>query len=89
MTVAGAGASDGASLTLDEGVTIAGVEPRLTQDPAADEENAPRRFVLMPGAGWPALKIELESARHARRVISLDPITGSPSVRAAGEEENR
>jgi hypothetical protein len=89
LSVAGAGASDNASLTLDEGVTIAGVEPRLLQEPGAEEQPELRRFVLMPGAGWPALKIQLESTRHARRVVSLDPITGSPSVSAAGEEENR
>lgn len=89
IEVAGVNASEGASLTLDEGVTIAGVEPRLILAPGMDEEQpAKRHFVLMPGAGWPGLKIELESARHARRLVSLDPITGAPSVSTPGAGEN-
>jgi len=89
VSVAGAGASDGASLTLDEGVTIADVEPRLLQEPGAEEPPELRRFVLMPGAGWPALKIQLESTRHARRVVSLDPITGAPSVTTPDAGDSR
>lgn len=84
----GADAADRSEFVLDDGVKIAGIEPRIGQDFEADEQQAERRFVLMPGAGWPALRIELESARRARRIVSLDPITGAPDVKA-GEAGGR
>ena len=86
IEAAGGSAASRIELTLEEGIAIASVEPRGF-DAAGLEGDQPRqhRFVLLPGAGWPALKIALESKGRARRVVSLDPITGAPSVGAAGE----
>ena len=39
-----------------------------------------RRFLLLPGATVPRFGVELVSARGARRIVSVDPITGVPRV---------
>lgn len=90
LEVIGVSVSDRRELELDPGIRVAGVEPRLLVDEGGDEEQpAERRFVLMPGSGWPAIRVELANQRNARRVVRLDPITGAPEVqipRENGEE---
>jgi len=63
------------SLELDEGVWIAAVQPALPQ-----EEEGPRRFLLLPGGTAPRIALELRNRRGARRIVSLDPITGVPRI---------
>lgn len=84
----GVAVSDRREMELDPGIRVAGVEPRLTPDEGLDEEQPPeRRFVLMPGSGWPAIRIELANPRNARRVVRLDPITGAPEVQIPRESQ--
>ena len=66
------------ALDIGEGVSIAAVHPEL---PQANE--GPRRFLLLPGGAAPRIAIELRSVRGARRVVSLDPITGVPRIETA------
>ena len=88
LSVVGARAEDREELQLDAGIRIAGVEPRLSAEPGEEEDQPEeRRFVLTPGSGWPAIRIELANARNARRAVRLDPITGAPEVRIPGQEE--
>lgn len=65
-------------LELPEGVSILAVLPPAPE-PAGQPER-PRRFILMPGGGLPRIGVEIENRRGARRVVSLDPITGVPRV---------
>jgi type II secretory pathway pseudopilin PulG len=61
-------------LDMPTGVRIAAIlPPSPVQDPAG------RRFVLTPGGAVPRIGIVLVSAR-GQRIVSLDPITGVPSV---------
>lgn len=62
-------------LELDEGVRIAAVHPELPQS-----EDAPRRFLLLPGGSVPRIAIELRNRRGARRLVRVDPITGVPQI---------
>lgn len=67
-------------LELDEGVRIAAVHPALPH-----EEGQARRFLLLPGGTVPRVTIELRNRRGARRLVSVDPITGVPHVEIPGE----
>ena len=62
-------------LTLPEGVAILSVLPALPAD-----EGAPRRFLVYPNGTVPRIGIVLANQRGARRIVSVDPITGVPSV---------
>ncbi|MGH9721528.1 MAG: pilus assembly FimT family protein [Bryobacteraceae bacterium] len=48
-----------------------GVEIRLEET---------RRFLLLPGTPPPRLGLELANARGVRRVVSIDPLTGTPQI---------
>jgi prepilin-type N-terminal cleavage/methylation domain-containing protein len=90
FTVSGASGNDRKELQLDEGITISSVEPSQKSELSGEDgQPAEQRVVLMPGAGWPALRVEISGARQNRRVIRLDPITGAPEVRVpeAGERQ--
>lgn len=68
-------------LELDEGVRIAAVHPA----PPHGEEQA-RRFLLLPGGTVPRVTIELRNRQGARRLVSVDPITGVPRIEIPDEE---
>lgn len=89
FTVAGASGKDRKELQLDAGISVASVEPSMKAAQGDDGQPVEMRVVLLPGAGWPALKVELAGARQNRRIVRLDPITGAPEVRvpAAGESQ--
>ena len=39
-----------------------------------------QRFLLLPGAAPPRVRVQLASERGQRRIVTLDPITGVPSI---------
>lgn len=87
ITVSGVTATDRREFQLDPGISIVSIEPDLRVSAGeGDEQPVEHRFVFMPGAGWPALRIELSSPRGVRRIVRLDPITGAPDVRAPDAE---
>lgn len=61
-------------LALPDGVTLEAVFPKLPV-----ESSEPRRFLLLPGAAAPRMGIQIHT-RSARRLVSLDPITGVPRI---------
>jgi type II secretory pathway pseudopilin PulG len=68
---------------LADGVTIASILPA-----PPGGEPAARAFVLLPGAAFPALTVELSNPRGQRRRVRIDPVAGVPVVEAppAGED---
>jgi prepilin-type N-terminal cleavage/methylation domain-containing protein len=62
-------------LELSGGIRIWNVLPA----PPVDTDE-PRRFVVYPGGTAPRVAIELTNPRGARRIVSIDPITGVPAV---------
>src|ERR1035437_6695398 len=65
-------------LRLPEGIAIEAVLPRNPDDP-----QGARRLILMPGATVPGIGIQIANQRGARRIVRLDPMTGtvSPGMR--------
>jgi hypothetical protein len=63
-------------LTMPEGVTIERVLPLI---PNLDE-SLPRQFLIHPGGTVPHIGLELKNRRNARRIVSVDPITGGAQV---------
>jgi len=59
---------------LPQGMQIARITPEI---PGADPR-AVRRFLIYPGGAVPQITVELVNPSGRRRVISLDPLTGSP-----------
>jgi prepilin-type N-terminal cleavage/methylation domain-containing protein len=62
-------------VSLPDGITVDAVLPKLQQD-----SGVPRRFLLLPGALAPRIGVQLANRRGQRRIVSLDPITGVPSI---------
>ena|SRR3989442_1167530 len=62
-------------LDLPDGIRVDAVFPRLPGD-----AGEPRRFLLLPGATAPRIGVQLANRRGARRIVSLDPITGVPNI---------
>jgi prepilin-type N-terminal cleavage/methylation domain-containing protein len=71
-------------LLMPSGVTIEAVLPP-SGDGFEDEEG--RRLLLLPGAAIPAIGVRIVNQRGSRRVIRLDPMTGSPHSEAVGAGE--
>ncbi len=63
------------SAAISEPVRILAVLPVLENGPAAMET---RRFLLYPGGAVPRIGIEIGTKDGRRRMISVDPITGTP-----------
>jgi prepilin-type N-terminal cleavage/methylation domain-containing protein len=62
-------------LEMPDGVRIEEILPRLEE-----EEQGPRRFLLMPGGTAPRIGIQIGNRRGARRIVSVDPAIGMPQV---------
>ena len=62
-------------LAMPAGVRVAGVQPKLPV-----ETDDPRRFLLIPGATFPRLAVELVNQRGSRRTVTIDPLTGVPQI---------
>jgi prepilin-type N-terminal cleavage/methylation domain-containing protein len=61
-------------LKMPDGVTIQDVLP------GEQDDDGPRRLILLPGATVPAVGVELGNRHGSERVIRLDPMTGFPRV---------
>lgn len=62
-------------MLLPEGVTVTHVYPEPPGEPPELVS-----VVLMPGATFPALRIELLNPRGQRRLVRIDPLAGVPVV---------
>ncbi len=62
-------------LKIPDGVSIDGVLP-----PLQELGNGSRSFFLYPGGAVPAIGVVLKNRRGDVRIVSVDPITGVPSV---------
>jgi len=60
---------------MPDGISIIRVLPELPENP-----DAPRSFMLYPGATVPQLGVELVNRRNVERIVRVDPITGVPRV---------
>lgn len=68
-------------LQLPDGIHIDAVLPEIPYD-----NPGPRRFMLYPGGSAPRIGVRIVSPRGARRIISLDPVTGVPLIERLGRE---
>ncbi|HWQ53318.1 MAG TPA: prepilin-type N-terminal cleavage/methylation domain-containing protein [Bryobacteraceae bacterium] len=61
-------------LKLPDGIRIRAVLP------AIEEQEEFRRFVLQPGGTPPRVGVEIANSRGGRRIVRVDPMTGSPRI---------
>jgi hypothetical protein len=69
-------------LEIPAQIHIVSVQPALLT--FADPE-APRRFLLYPGGSVPGIGIEISTLQGRRRLVSVDPVTGSPRADALAQ----
>ena len=62
-------------LDIPAQVSIVSVRPVL---PNAFDPGEPRRFLLYPGGSVPGIGVEISTLQGRRRLVSVDPVTGSP-----------
>ena len=60
---------------LPSQIHIVSVQPALAIATNLDET---RRFLLYPGGSVPRIGVEIATAQGRRRMVSVDPVTGSP-----------
>jgi prepilin-type N-terminal cleavage/methylation domain-containing protein len=63
-------------VTMPDGVTIERVLPVILNL----DVNLPRQFLIHPGGTVPRIGLELKNRRNARRLVTVDPITGAAQV---------
>ena len=66
------------TLQLPDGIGIGTIHPAIAEQPQSDCS-----FLLLPGAAFPRLLIELTSQGGGRRAVRIDPATGTPVVEDA------
>jgi prepilin-type N-terminal cleavage/methylation domain-containing protein len=76
MVLAGVAPGDQREVVLPDGVTIERVLPEFP----GMEPGAPRQFLIAPGGTVPRIGVELKNRRNARRIVSVEPITGVARV---------
>jgi prepilin-type N-terminal cleavage/methylation domain-containing protein len=64
-------------LEIPPQLRIVSVQPAL---PTLLDPQEPRRFLLYPGGSVPRIGIEIATLQGRRRLVSVDPITGSPGA---------
>jgi hypothetical protein len=64
---------------LPQGISILEILPPLPQP-----EDAPRRFLLLPGGAIPRAGVEMVNQRKVHRIVYIDPITGVPRIETPG-----
>jgi prepilin-type N-terminal cleavage/methylation domain-containing protein len=64
-------------LDLPVQLHIVSVQPAL---PTVLDAQEPRRFLLYPGGSAPRIGIEIATLQGRKRLISVDPVTGSPGA---------
>src|SRR5689334_14016842 len=62
-------------LEIPPQLRIVSVQPVL---PTLADPLEPRHFLLYPGGSVPRIGIELGTSQGRRRLVSVDPVTGSP-----------
>ena len=67
-------------LEVPDGVRIEAVLPEI------EEHEGVRRFLLQPGGTPPRIGVRIANARGARRIVRVDPMTGSPRIERPAEE---
>jgi prepilin-type N-terminal cleavage/methylation domain-containing protein len=70
-------------LELPDGISIEAVLPSVE----AEDHDAPRRFILLPGGTAPRAAIQLVNRKRARRIVRVDPMTGVPRIETPVEEK--
>jgi|GEM_PF-450901 len=70
------------SLDIPAQVRIVSVQPAL---PTVADPQEPRRFLLYPGGSVPGIGIEISTLQGHRRLVSVDPVTGSPQSVVLGQ----
>lgn len=66
------------TLEITAPIHIASAGPELPNGAAAAEpEGGQRRYLLYPGGTPPRIRIELETNAGRKRLVSVDPLTGS------------
>lgn len=70
-------------LEFPEGVTLEKIFPELP----GEEPQAPRQFILLPGGTSPRMAVELRNRKGARRIVSVDPLTGVPRIQIPSEPQ--
>jgi prepilin-type N-terminal cleavage/methylation domain-containing protein len=63
------------TMDLPAQVRIVSVQPAL---PAILDSGEPRHFLLYPGGSVPGIGIEISTLQGRKRLVSVDPVTGSP-----------
>jgi prepilin-type N-terminal cleavage/methylation domain-containing protein len=66
-------------LKMPQGVEIEAVLPK-------EEEEGPRRVILMPGGTVPGIGVQVVNRHGSRRIVHLDPMTGFPRVESVVEK---
>lgn len=64
-------------IELPQGITITKVLP---EPPFQSDEKAPRHLFLYPGGTVPRIGIEMENRRGRKRIVRVDPVSGTPEV---------
>ena len=64
-------------LEIPSQLRIVSVQPPL---PAGGDPEEPRRFLLYPGGSVPRIGVEISTFQGRKRMVSVDPITGSPGA---------
>jgi prepilin-type N-terminal cleavage/methylation domain-containing protein len=64
-------------LDIPSQIQIVAVLPAL---PVGLDPGAPRRFLLYPGGSVPRIGVEISTLQGRRRLVSVDPVTGSPGA---------
>lgn len=64
-------------LDIPAQIRIVSVQPPL---PTVADPGEPRRFLLYPGGSVPQIGIEISTLQGRKRLVSVDPITGSPGA---------
>src|SRR5689334_1627567 len=62
-------------LDIPSQIRIVSVQPAL---PTILDPQQPRRFLLYPGGSVPGIGVEISTLRGRKRLVSVDPVTGSP-----------
>jgi prepilin-type N-terminal cleavage/methylation domain-containing protein len=69
---------------LPDGITVAAVFPRV----ATLEPEQTRSLLVIPGATFPRIAIEIANRRQSHRLIQIDPMTGMPVVTTLDRNDN-
>jgi prepilin-type N-terminal cleavage/methylation domain-containing protein len=63
------------SLEIPGFIHIVSVQPAL---PSSIDPGQPRHFLLYPGGSVPGIGVEISTLQGRRRLVSVDPVSGSP-----------